>query len=286
MNVKEAQTPNRISMVLMLAIAALFIVAVVIVRYRANPRSIGLGSDSGLFAYGGQQILVGAVLYQDVWDTNPPGVFYINAFALALGGGGPWGLWGFETFWAAATVVVLLFVLSNLFGWVPGSVATALFTFTALYPGYVEGGNFTETWALLPQVLTLAAASLFFRSGRRAWLVAVGFLTAIAFFLKPTYVVLGIATLIVASITAFRAGNRSRAWSLIGLFSAGFLILILLAIGYWGANGALGDLWDAVVRQNASYVQEGLSLRSIDGTGRRILLEQPMATLTTLDEIL
>ena len=273
---------GRRSRILLLALALLLLLVVVAIRYRANPRFIGLGTDSGLFAYAGQRILDGAVLYQDVWDTKPPGVFYINALALALGGGGPWAVWGFETLWFAATMVLLLVLLSYLFGWIPASITTLLVASSALYPGYVEGGNFTETWALLPQILILASAVLLFRTGHQRWLFAIGTLTAVAFLLKPTYIALGLATAVVVAVPVLRGADRPTVLKPIGWFFAGFLLVLLGSWVYWGSQGALGDLWNAVVRQNISYVREGLSPRSLYGTGRRFALEQPMATLTTL----
>ncbi|MCK5535045.1 hypothetical protein KAI68_08005, partial [bacterium] len=36
--------------------------------------------DAGSFAYIGEQILEGKILYKDIWSSKPPGVYYLNAF--------------------------------------------------------------------------------------------------------------------------------------------------------------------------------------------------------------
>jgi 4-amino-4-deoxy-L-arabinose transferase-like glycosyltransferase len=61
-----------------------------------------------------------------------------------------------------------------------------------LYPGIFQGGNFTETYAILPIVLSLGAFWAYLRSGHKRWLIALGVLTAAGFLLKPTYISIGV----------------------------------------------------------------------------------------------
>ena len=265
------------------AIMALVLLgAVFLVKIQVSPWYVGMGDDSGLFAYAGELISKGALLYQDIWDTKPPGVFYINAVAVGIGGDTPWAIWWFELIWTSITAVGLLWILVHLMGELAGFAAALIVIMTALHPSYVSGGNYTETYALLPQVLVLAAAIAYFRTSKLIWIFAVGLLTAAAFLLKPTYIALGIATVGVALIARRSSAHYASRWRIAILFAAGFALPVAGSAIYWSSQGGLDELWDAVFRQNILYVQEGLSIRSLYGTGRRLVLEQPLATLAVL----
>jgi hypothetical protein len=60
---------------------------------QANPLKNGLSLDSGYYLYIGQQVLHGKLPYLDAWESKPPGVFYVNAFAMWLGRETRWGVW-------------------------------------------------------------------------------------------------------------------------------------------------------------------------------------------------
>ncbi|MFV2044585.1 MAG: ArnT family glycosyltransferase [Anaerolineales bacterium] len=265
-------------LVLMLGLA----LAVFLVKIQVSPWYVNMSEDSALFAYGGQRIVEGELLYQGVWDTKPPGIFYINALAIAIGEGTPWSVWWFELVWFTFTSLILLWILTKLAGVWSGLLATGLFVFTALHPSYIGTGNFTEVYALLPQVLTIGAAAAYFSSGKGRWLAIVGVLTAAAFLLKPTYIALGAATFIVAMTSRLLAQERRTALTHALICATGFLIPLALAAAYWAAAGALDDLWSAVFIENVKYVREGFSLASLVGTARKFIVEQPLASLAVL----
>ena len=262
--------------------AVAMVLAIFLVKIQVSPWYVGMGDDSGLFAYAGKLITEGALLYQDIWDTKPPGVFYLNALAISLGGSTPWSIWWFELIWFSLTMIVLMVILIRLTSLLAGFAATFLVALTALHPAYVSGGNYTEVYALLPQVLTLVAAMAYFKTAKSGWMAVIGVLTATAFLLKPTFIALGAASLATALVASRRRVDRARAVRLVVLFVAGFATPLLLAGIYWLLQGGLDELWAAVFQQNLLYVQEGLSLRGLYGTGRKFVLEQPLATLVVL----
>jgi hypothetical protein len=262
--------------------ALVLVGAVFLVKIQVSPWYVGMGDDSGLFAYAGELITEGKLLYQDIWDTKPPGIFYLNALAVILGGDTPWAIWWFELIWTSLTAVVLLWILVSITGTLAGFAATFLLMMTALHPAYVSGGNYTESYALLPQVLTLAVTTAYFRTTKSIWIFAIGLLTAAAFLLKPTYIALGVTSLATALIAMRVSVRRPSALRLLALFGVGFLLPVLLAAVYWLTQGGLDELWGAVFRENVIYVQKGFSIRSLYGTGRKLMLEQPLASLAVL----
>ena len=113
----------------------------------ANPLFDKPARDGGFFLYAGNQILDGKIPYQDFWDSKGPGIFYINALGLLLGGGSRWGVWFVEFVCIFGTLLLLYNTLSKRWG-----IGTALFgtTLAGLGLRVVLGyGNYTEEYALL-----------------------------------------------------------------------------------------------------------------------------------------
>jgi hypothetical protein len=263
-------------------LAAALVAAVLLLQIRWSPRFAGMERDSGLFAYGGQQILHGALLYRDIFDTKPPAVFYLDALSFGLGGESVWPIWGLGIVWVTLVAVALFLVLRPITGNGAAFVATLLFTLVLLYADYYQGGNFTEVYALLPQVLTLGAAGWYFRSGRWLAITLVGFLTGLAILCKPTYVGLGAACMLVICGWELLDRRWRSALARLGLFAVGLLVPLGIVAAYWGARGELASLWDAVFVYDAAYVRGGLSLRSLYVTYRNLAEGAPMASLTVL----
>jgi len=265
------------------AVAAVALLALVLLaQIRASPRFEQMGSDSGMFAYAGERILQGDLLYRDVFDTKPPGVFYVDALAQIVGGHSPWAIWWIGLVWIIAATFVLFLTLRSVAGPLTALAATAAFVLTLHYPAFYQGGNLTETYALLPQALILAAAGAYFARRRDGLLVLGGGLTGLAILFKPTYSALGLALAAVSVGEAlvqrqWRVGVRRLA-----VFSLG-AALPLAAVGlYWASQGAFGDLWGAVVRFNLAYSSGGFSVRGFYAEFRTLFVEAPLAALTPL----
>ena len=81
--------------------------------------------DAWLFAYYGKQLTHGRVLYEQLWDNKPPGIFWINAVGLWFSGG---SLAGPITLCAAAVTAacaVFFAVTRRLYGLPAAAVTTA-----------------------------------------------------------------------------------------------------------------------------------------------------------------
>jgi len=257
------------------------VVAVVIFQVRWNPASSPMDLDSGVFAYGAVRVLHGALPYRDFWDHKPPLVFYLNAAAMILFGEGPWAIWWLEVIGLAAVGVLLFLVLTREAGVVPSLFASTVTLATLHHPGVYQGGNFTETHALLPQVLILLVASCFGRSGRERWIPLAGFLTALAFLTKQTTIGIGTAFALLTMARAVQHGGWRLALRRAVLFAVGAFSPLLLVLAYWGIHRAIPELLQAVWQYNLIYAA-GLSLRSLYGALRGLSLNQPLAALTVL----
>jgi hypothetical protein len=265
-----------------LSLALALIVAVLVLQIRWSPRFVEMGPDSGLFAYGGQRILQGDLLYRDVFDTKPPGVFYLDAAALWVGGETAWPLWALSALWSAATVIGLFGVLRSVTGRAASLAATLLFLVVLHQTGIFQGGNSTELFALIPQVLALAATVWRLRQGKGSAVFLLGLATALAFLFKPTYIALGLVSLALILGKDIWEQQRQQGRQDLFLFLAGFLLPPLLVGGYWFARGGLSDMVNDVFVYGSAYVRGGLSARSLYVTFRKLTESAPMAYLTML----
>ena len=268
---------------LLLALVCLAILLVtLILQLPHTPSFEEMGADSGLFAYYGQQILAGRVLYKDLWDEKPPGVYYVDALAILIAGETPWSIWWLGLAWIAATTIVLFLILYTLTGMIPALAAALVFLLTALYPDYYQRGNFTEVYALLPQVLAIAALAKYLSAGKSRWVFFLGMMTAAAFLFKPTYIAMGLAALIVILYLDLRTNTIRQALLHLANFSLGTAAPLAAVTLYFASKGALQAMWEAVISYNLVYAKQGFSLRSIYTTLSTFAVVQPMATVFTV----
>jgi hypothetical protein len=254
-----------------------------IIQIGVSPSYNNMSTDSGTFAYCGEVIRNGGLMYRDCWDNKPPGVYYLNAIAIWLGGANPFAIWLFQAIWLTIAVVAFFLILTQVWEHT-GLAALSAFALLllVLYPDIFQGGNFTETYAILPVVLSMGALWAYLNSGRKRWLIVLGLLTAAEFLLKQTYISIGLAAvIIIAYLEIRRRSFKSLLTDLAVLSASAFLPLFLVGL-YWVVNQAFYELFFATFLHNLGYLQEGFSLRSLYGTARMFLIQQPMVGLTIL----
>jgi len=159
---------------------------------------------------------------------------------------------------------------------------SVIFLMTTLYPNYYIGGNFTETYALLPITLMIPVIHKYITT-RNRWLISlIGILTACAFLLKPTYIGMGLASGFTIILLDWVSPNRSRLWKTIFTLTLSFLSPLLLVSLYWVFNNSFYEFIFALFLHNTSYIESSLSLRSLIATLRLYMIYQPLASLVCL----
>jgi hypothetical protein len=254
-----------------------------IIQVGVDPSYNNMSTDSGTFAYCGQVIRDGGLMYRDCWDNKPPGIYYLNALAIWLAGSNPFAIWLLQAIWLIITVLIFYFVMNHI--WENQGLAalgSVVLLLVELYPGIFQGGNFTETYAILPGVISLGAFWAFLRSGARRWLIVIGISTAVGFLLKPTYISVGLSVTAILIYLGLRQRRyKSMLAHLITIGISTVLPLVLVAL-YWVLKHDFYELWFAVFSHNLTYIQQSFSLSSLYGTARMFLIQQPMASLTIL----
>ncbi len=236
--------------------------------------------DSGVFATAGALILEGETPYADFWDHKPPGVYGLNALAVAAFGPNPWGQWMLNLVWLAVVAPVAWQVLAHRFGRAPALAGTVSLLLAVMHPA-IFAINMTETYALLPQFLILGlGARGLHRAGPRVMLLA-GLLTGLSFLLRQNSVGLGAAFLLAVLLFSDAPSGTRRRLQFAG-FIAGVLIPMAAVGIVFALSGAFYDLVDAVLLYNLAYIEGGPTLTSLYGGMRRILVLQPLAPLSVI----
>ncbi len=215
------------------------------------------GGDQSLYAYAGQRILAGDVLYRDMWDQKPPGIAF--AYALLL------RVWPGEAIVpgadlaAAAAVAGLLVVLGRRrYSANVGYGAAAVFLLCGdpylqrLGGIYVRG----QCEPFVALAVTISLVLLAHPARRRLHLVAAGIALAGAFWLKYG----GAYALPVAAATWAWGRptdeDRRRAVTDLAWVGLGFGTVVIGVLAYFYANGALTDLRLATIDYNLGYSTE------------------------------
>lgn len=248
------------------------------------------GRDQGIFAYIGEGILDGHVPYRDAWDHKPPGIDFTYSLAFAVFGRQMISVHILETCSILATAYFLHRIGRNLRGQGTAVLAALVYGFgTVLLFEWWDRGQ-AEMFMSLP--MTLSAYCLLRRVPSPWWsLFLAGLLAGIAMDFKPTAAPWFLVVFLVAMISArdrARLQKTRARWSfflLPGITILGLVVSQVPMFSYFAVNGAVRDLYEAVVVFNTFHVQTGASLAPEDLAlatlqfGERMSIVSPLAVL-------
>jgi hypothetical protein len=215
------------------------------------------GGDQGLYAYEGQRILAGDVMYRDMWDQKPPAIAFIYASLLAIRDHEavvPMA----DLVCAAAVALMLVSIGRRRFSPTVGYGAAACYVL--LGDPYLQRLSGLFVRAQCEPFINVAICGglllLAHTSRTRPRLVAIGIALATAFWLK--YNAVAYALPFAAALWAWssrptnaRDLTRQACWVALGFLAVGGIVL-----AYFAAQGALRDLYRATVLYNLGYSNE------------------------------
>jgi hypothetical protein len=239
-----------------------------------------IGPDQGTYSYVAERILAGGLPYVDAWDNKPPGTYYAHAAVLGLlPAADRWSrsclpgvqqecgylaLQLTDVVWTSLTGLAV-FAVARALGLGQGTavLACAICVVFANLSQLSREGSTPEKQLLLPMALSYLG---FLRGGARG-LLAAGVFAGIAFLFKQTAISIPIALGAwwlwqrFQHLPAFGAqlARRTRARPTaastrraLTWFAIGWIVPVALTVGYFGARGALGPLWEASFGYNVS----------------------------------
>ena len=109
-----------------------------------------LDGDEGLYAYGGWRILKGLVLYRDLYDLKPPGVYFLNAFLFKTFTPDALYIHMCASIFGSFTAIAVYLIARRVWGTKAGPLAGLIYALFYSSP-YIQGcGVNTEVFMVLP----------------------------------------------------------------------------------------------------------------------------------------
>lgn len=225
--------------------------------------------DSAAFLTIGKLLQRGLLLYRDLWDTKPPGIYLYQSAVFAV--------LPVEVFSLRVTDWVLYVAAGVLFyrlcaieaRWPLALAGTAAWLFLAHHPSFNVAGFYTEEYSAIAAIGAVAAAARYWRRGGLVWVPASGVAVAMAVLFKHPGAACGLPVVILIS-----ARRPRRALPLLLLSAA---LPLLLVAGYFWWHGALDALLDCQFFH--LLTQHGITEPLAPGARLRELLQQVLAKL-------
>lgn len=195
--------------------------------------------DAGLFLAIGKLLQRDLLLYRDLWDTKPPGIYLYQSVVFALLPTEVWSLRLADYALYVAGGVVFYQLCALAAGWELGLVASAIWLYWAHHPDFNLGGFYTEEYSAIAALAAVAAAARYWRAGGLGWVAASGVAAAGAILFKHPGAACAVPALVLIS------GRRaSRALPLFGVVA---VLPLLLVVGYFWHHDAVDALLDCQV---------------------------------------
>ena len=217
----------------------------------ANPTTNSPGRDGGFFLYVGKALRSGAKLYEDIWDSKGPLIFWINA----LGVGNDysrWGLYLIELVFFAASLFIAYWFIKKRYGFLPA--ISTIFLGAHLLKFVIGYGNYTEEYSILFSWIAIAALALLVNKKKPFWpFFLMGATAVLNFLLRANNIGTIIAVALVALIYVFLKQKEIKIWQPIAYLFIGALSIALPTSLYFIINGTFGAMIDASIFYNFAY---------------------------------
>lgn len=245
-----------------MASAALLTAAGIALVVRIAAIAAPLGIDQGLWASAVRGMSQGQLLYTDVWEQRPPGIYLTYLLAFKLFGWTTAAVAWLDVVASAITVVLLWLVGRRLDGPLTGAAAAflyAVFTNPAGLYGY--GGLLERSVCETFIVACIAAAALCAAPLRERDSVAaaagLGLCCGLAVVFKPNAALYFPALIVWVMLYRETPSTLASLWRPGAAAIAGALLPSVIIVAWLWQNGSLGDARTAVIDFNRWYVASG-----------------------------
>lgn len=217
-------------------------------------------TDSSVFQYVATEMQHGSVPYLDTFDHKGPLLYFINYLGLSISPN--FGIWIVEL--AILTISILYFyrIARLCIEPLPSFLVVAI----SMVPlsTYLQGGNFTEEYALPFISICLYIFLQYFITGWCSnWSVVwCGVCFGGVLLLRPNMIAVWIAGCLLVLIDCVRKKAFPDLFRFIGLFLLGSGIIIAPFVIYLFLNGALGAAYESYILFNFKYSASGTSVKT------------------------
>jgi len=249
---QPATTPGHPRLAVLLAAAcSLFLIIIgTWATYWADLRN-----DQFQLIHLGQTIYDGGRLYIDCWENKPPGVAWINALGILLGGGrliGPWLLPGVTSL---ACLALMTYAVARLLSLGAACwtliLASAVYTLRLYDTPSINPDFYSSMLELAACAMWLLSIDATTRKGRIVLALVAGLAWAASTSVKQTGIVGLVMLSAVAFLFAMLRRDEAKGWArACALAWLGFALGVGAVIGLLAYRGTLGLAWEAVFEFN------------------------------------
>lgn len=241
---------------------------------RASTWLLPLQRDAIGYAYNGREIVNGAVLYRDMWDHKPPGIYFLNAAVYKISFPVFIQSLRFVSMFASfLAALALFFVLRQYFSERISAVTTILFSIFSNVYFLNVGDNLVEGYMLPVLVFLYYAIIQAYRTNHKGWYFITGICLGILFLFKQ----IGILPFGAIGLFLFLE-KKYKAIAPLILIAIGTIIALIPFAAYIVKNNIASETFDAVFLYNMVYSQQPLEIRSI-GQSLYYAMQVILATL-------
>ena len=259
MNIKAINNTRNLWATIILA--ALFFILTITVLKQANPGTELPNRDSGFYIYIGKQILKGNLPYQTAWDSKPPAIFYLNAFAIGLGRGLRWGVWLVQFAFLFSAITASYILMKKLWG-----IAPALFGVFVWVWGMnatLQGGNYTEEYPLVFHFLALILLLYLLQNPKQRLLnLTLGLLFSMSFLFRSNNAIVEMVTIVVFGVTLLWRRDLSAFFTAVIWVTLGIAIPLIITSAYFAYHGLFQAMLEASIFYNFAYSAAKMSATS------------------------
>src|SRR6185437_15882704 len=214
--------------------------------------STGRPDDSSVFAYIGWAMHRGLMPYRDIWDHKGPLLYYLQFAGMSLSPTSTLGI-GLLELLTLSFAFFLLYRIIVSFASCRMSLGIG-FLSCVFATRFAEGGNLTESWALLPLAAAHYASWRWSQRRSRRWCAAaLGICSASIFWLRPNMAVYPLLAMLIMLFEGWRDLGLSavvRQFAFAGAAALGFTIVVLAPLYRWGV---FHEFVGAYFGYNAAY---------------------------------
>jgi len=247
------QWPVLVSM----EIVALLVVLAVTASARFPLVAGPTGRDSGTYTYAGWAILAGRLPYRDVWVNKPPGILYLDALGLWLGGGEFKGILCLEFAVVSGLLLAQWALLARSCGRAAAAIGAIFAAVWLNHPLYLQTENLSEVYTSLLAGLAFSLIMSTSNRGRVAANLLAGVILGSAFMFKPTAGAAAVACGAL-SLLADRESPR-RCIRRLGALVAGWCLVVLTVGACFACQSALTEFWDVSFAYIGTYLSTPIS---------------------------
>ena len=250
---------NRSALVLLLLAAA---VAALLLRIVSIAQPLGI--DQSLWASAVRGMSRGQLLYRDVWEQRPPGIYFTYLLGFSLFGWTAAAVAWLDLLAAAATTALLWAIARRLSGALSGALAAALFA-TLTMPAWLYGESgflersVCETFIAVCVAAAAWCAVVYTHTPRPALAFGTGLACGAAIVLKPN-AGLYLPALLLFMYSYGRAGTRAKELRMLIAAALATAVAPLATFLWLWWLGVLPEAGTAVIDFNRYYVSQGFAL--------------------------